>query len=111
MRMALPPQIGDRVVFFEDTVGLQPKALTEANERLESTVSVAIRAHPDNAAGSVLFIGDAQLQPWPLGPGEAFSIAVTKRSLIYVRGSAEGVRYIVGEVLTTGKLPVGRVGF
>lgn len=108
--MSLPAQIGDKLAFHEETVDMAPKALMDAAEKIEAVVSVLLRSHPDNPAGSIIFLGDDINQPWPLAVGEAFGIAVSRRSAVHVRGDRDGLRLIVGAVLTTGKVPTARIG-
>lgn len=100
--MSLPKIIGDRLesrpITFQHTNRAEP--LTRAAEQEENHLSVGIKAFPTNT--QPVYVGNQNDQSWPLAPGEAVTLNISRQSEVYIRGlRGEGVAILA--VRTTGE--------
>lgn len=98
--MALPPQIGDDVIF--QTISLasaQAQPLVPGAEKNENVCGILIIADIDNT--DRVFVGDSNLQPIPLAAAMSIEFKISNRRKLYVRGPP-GNKIHVATVLTSG---------
>ncbi len=97
--MALPYHVGDG--FSALTVNLTNKAvpIVDVAEKNETVIGILLRANPNNT--QTAYVGDANSQPYPLAAGETLSLRLSRRRLVYVKGTP-GDQIIVLVVSTTG---------
>lgn len=106
--MALPRHIGDlldcEVITIRET-GAFP--LSTASEQVQNVIGVGLKAYATNT-GEVM-IGNQSQQGWPLAAGEGCAIDVSRRNLIWLRGTP-GDKVAVLIVRTTGEIQCGGIG-
>jgi hypothetical protein len=102
--VSLPKVIGDNVVFDRKVASYDAQPLV-TNETLETVVGILVRAGPNNL--QPIYVGDATRQVFPLAADQSIALPLSRRSVIYVKGTPPDEVLFVA-VLATGELqPVG----